>query len=347
MKMHETITKVWGKQSNPQAGTFGIEIETEVESASVYPPFTFSEFYPTKGHQQSDTILGLPQWEAHTDNSLRNYGLEFVLKKPLDFKEARQALDDFGSVFVDIPFIKNAPATSVHVHVNFQNDSFVTLANFLTIYFYIENVLMEISGRRSNLFALPVRIAGNIIPAVVNFFKNIALGQPAGGSVNINSHKYGALNVANLWTHNSVEIRSLEGTTDPERIKEWIAILEKIKIQANLFKDPREILLKIKNDRRYFLGVIPPSLLESVSRLDDMLDMNLPLIYPIVGAVDWDTVEEKYKGYVNKDVPQQTGWKLVSELTSPTQAYNLDDLPPLNAFDDEAGVDDYNEEEED
>jgi hypothetical protein len=142
---------------NKLAGDFGVEIETEVDTAKRYD-------YPK-----------LRYWTAKKDGSLRDYGVEYVLNSPLSRNELKVALEEFDACNKKFKFRKDSISTSVHVHVNMLDDTYLTLANFITAYSLMENPLIDFSGpdRLSNLFCLPFCDAEGGVAQIVELLKAV------------------------------------------------------------------------------------------------------------------------------------------------------------------------------
>lgn len=211
MTISNAFTRTFGNTYKNFSGDIGLEIETETTEEYKVPKFSF--------------------WTVHADGSLRGFGQEYVLKQPLDFdKTLPEALKEFKDKTKSIPFVKDSITTSVHVHLNFLNDDFVTLGNFLTAYSFVENLLIRYSGddRLSNLFCLPICDAEETYKNIMRLVK--ALPDRAYGRLqfDVDSTKYGALNLSSLVRYGSLEIRSFRGTTDTDLIYTWVGILYSI-----------------------------------------------------------------------------------------------------------------------
>jgi len=194
-------------------GEFGVEIETETEKSYEYPKMKF--------------------WNTTKDNSLRDWGVEYVLKAPMNLPEFEKALEEFSICEKKYKFRNGSISTSVHVHINFQNDTFLTLANFCTAYALVENLLIKYSGpdRLSNLFCLPMCDAEGVVSNIVNLlsFVNRNMYAKVPGSVSVDRCKYGALNPAPITTLGTLEVRCFRGETDSKIIQRWVEIIKKLK----------------------------------------------------------------------------------------------------------------------
>lgn len=193
-------------------GTYGIEIEAESKSSYRIPKFTF--------------------WDVKQDDSLRDFGREYVLKVPVHYgDEHRSALEEFEKKTKSVNFIQDSISTSVHLHVNMLPEKWKTLGNFLTIYTMAENLLIEYSGefRRNNLFCLPIRSVPYIHEVMIKLLAGASAKRYQFKQLlDQNQIKYAALNLATLWRFGSVELRSFRGSTDVQLIDNWIKIINYI-----------------------------------------------------------------------------------------------------------------------
>lgn len=224
----------------PCQGTFGIEIETEVKHKNNYPPGFLTEI-PMVSQNHMWDFRDLPEWKGHVDHSLRNFGIEYVLREPLLFDDTVKALENFGEKTQKIKFIEDAPGTSVHIHMNVGKYDFRSLGNFLTAYSLYENILAYFAKRPSNLFALPIRCAEENHSVMVNIFSGVERGDHSPFcDLDPQMFKYAALNLCPLLHLGSVESRLLRGTTNASEIINWVTILKELlafSIQPGLTPD--------------------------------------------------------------------------------------------------------------
>lgn len=214
-------------------GIYGIEIEAETKEADDYPDGFLHDYHEIQ--TETHELLGVYEnpmeyWKSVEDGSLRDFGIEYVLKEPQTFAGAINALKEFDTATKGIPFLQGTPSTSVHVHVNMMNQLPITLANFVTLWVLFENVLVEYCGeaRRSNTFAPPVRIVEGAWVNYMKMFRQIEEGQPTAIKWGINNAKYSALNIAPLAYLGSVELRCMRGTTNTQEITEWLEIIDRL-----------------------------------------------------------------------------------------------------------------------
>lgn len=291
-------------QFKPSPGTFGIEIETEVESAASYPEDFLNpkecsdtgQFIPELNKYVKYYNLWNKSWRGVLDGSLRNFGVEYIVKKPLSYKGALSAIDEFAENTKGIPFIENAPGTSVHVHINMQDEEILTIFTYITVWTLFENLLIEFCGenRRTNLFALPTRVCEGNLSIYTQIVDNY-LNRTKAFYLSEHHAKYSALNVAPLNKLGSIEIRSMRGTTDPDILKKWVTILNDILIYSR-GKKPSEVLREYRSlgpsgmIERVFSD---KSFLSSIDNHEARVDYMLDQVYLFVSSFDWDEVKNK------------------------------------------------------
>lgn len=298
-------------------GRFGIEIETETMSSGDYPK-GFLTLNGTDPEGHTLYVVPLKYWTAVTDGSLRHFGIEYIFKNPLDHKKTHEALDEFGAL--TIPFLQDQPSCSVHVHMNFGNETPLVLANFITTWILIENLLLEFSGpvRRSSVFSAPVRIAEGQLETVTKLFRLLEQGSATGMILQQNHVKYASLNLGNLWKLQSLEARCFRGTTDVEAIKQWIDILNRlVDFSKTPGLTPRHVLKAYINSPSEFLWDIFGPMMDLL-KCDDylpMMERNERYAYEIVSCVqNWETFGMKF------DEPKATVKS--RKKTAPATAYD-------------------------
>lgn len=278
-------------------GDFGIEIETETKNQGSYPEGLL------KFNDDSEKYYcpSLTMWDVHRDGSLRNFGQEYVFKKPYTFEESFRALDEFARIFKDVKFIENSPSTSVHVHVNILKMTFTELANFLSIWVLYENALVEFCGetRRSNLFALPTRCSETTYTNIVSMFTGLRKGDSKAMMFSEQSVKYAALNLARMLSFGSVELRCMRGTTDVEAIKDWLRLINSIRMYAKTaYLTPMRVLNEYRDLQglqvESIFGTGGAKLLRSAcdGNLSEYTDRNIWYVKCIADSVrDWEALD--------------------------------------------------------
>lgn len=287
--MAETLYEILaanGHRLTRHDGQFGIEIETETNSPYSDPP--------------------LRNWRIVPDGSLRNYGREYVLAAPMSFgKGLEEALEEFATQTKNIPFNQGSNSTSVHVHINMLNETARTLMNTLTTYSLLEPLLISACGeeRKSNLFCLPFHDAGGTVHEVQglmmslegNFTRHIR-------SLNSESLKYSGLNIAPLRNLGSIEVRTMEGTTDTSRITEWIKNFQAIvDFSRNPELNPVEVLATYLEDKDSFLERLGIPSKQFSGNISELLHKGRSVAYDFaVSFYDWEKVFKSFDANTKK-----------------------------------------------
>lgn len=298
MSMYEYFGPFYKFQQ--QKGRFGIEIETEVVGSDLASGLKSYAGALTVDQEVGDyrTVPKSHFWTPKHDNSLRNFGIEYVLKKPHDLEGIVLALDEFETLFKNVQFIKNAPATSIHVHVNMQNFSARQLGNFIILWTLFENILVEYSGepRRSNLFTLPMRCAEGNVRRVVQLFRDIANKNKQALHVEEQYSKYAAMNLASLRRFCTIEIRCFRGETDKTEILKWMKILDKLYEFAQTAILPPDIVARYGDiGFDFFYEVFGKSSEDILQKVDNplgMIDRNVFYAAIMADSIsDWEKID--------------------------------------------------------
>jgi hypothetical protein len=276
MNIYEVIKTL--KNTKRHDGEFGVEIETETKTPYDAPMLKY--------------------WSTHQDGSLRNFGIEYVLRQPLLVKtQIPDALEEFEALTKNIKFIKDSHTTSVHVHVNMLNETFRTFANFLCTYTLVENLLIRYSGpdRLSNLFCLPICDAEDTYKNIIHMMRAVNEKNYKALLFSENQVKYGALNLASFNSLGSLEIRTFRGETDIKEIKKWINIIYSVLTYArNQKRSPHTIMEDWKSNNLRILDEIFGNSRDDISYKDEkeLLEKNLFYAASIAYSVrDWSNFD--------------------------------------------------------
>lgn len=208
--------------NKPVAGEYGIEIECE--GNNIAP-------------------INSKTWGSEADGSLRGEyphgACEFVLKKPIMFKDVEQAIDELIGHEINAEF-NFSFRTSVHIHVNVQELTSTQLYNLIYTYLLIEQPLVNYcgDGRKGNRFCLRLRDAEGMIDILSNLFNT--------GNKNLrripNDHmRYASINLEAFKKYGSIEFRAMRGTMDKAIILPWVQMLHSIKTYALEMANPKVI----------------------------------------------------------------------------------------------------------
>lgn len=296
-------------------GEIGIEIEAEGKNLFSTP---------------------IQYWNAVSDGSLRAVDnhppLEYVLRSPIERKEVMLALKYLSNQLKhNKSELMMSHRCSVHVHVNIQQMPMQHLINFMSLYFILEDVLVEWSGpeRKGNLFCLRAKDADWQIELLTKSIK-----QDAWPHAFDQEYRYSAMNCASMGNHGSLEFRSMRGNVDIEHINNWVIMLTSIKDAACSVKNPASLsrMFQSLGPRPFLMkvldGYMPRNLIEELlkySNLDTMMWDSYRTVRDLCHCIDWDKppkymlpikgeVEEKRK-VVKKKSP---GW---ASLTSSVEEF--------------------------
>lgn len=244
-------------------GEIGLEIETEGRNLFSTP---------------------IQYWTATSDGSLRPYKgsppYEYVLREPLPRKDVGKALTYLvKQQTASKAEVHMSHRCSVHVHVNIQDMKMLEVVNFMTLYYLVEDVLMDFAApeRRGNLFCLRAKDASYQIELLTEAIKS---GDWAG--LFNTEYRYAAMNASSMGTHGSLEFRTLRGTMDQETIEAWVAILLAMKDKAAGFKSPESIsrMFKSMGPKEFLLNVFDERI--------PMKTLKSWLTDPELGTKTWD-----------------------------------------------------------
>jgi hypothetical protein len=184
-------------------------------------------------------------WSSHEDGSLRkpkpgDQAIEYVFKRPLNLADTEKALSGLFKLLnsPDVT-VYDSYRTSIHIHVNCLQETYRTIFNFITLAIIFDELLVSQNGdtRIGNNFCLRSRDAEGQITALTEavsyygHFNNLAA-----------NNRYSATNFVSLMKFATIEFRSLECTTDLERVMHWIKTLQALKVAARKYTNPREII---------------------------------------------------------------------------------------------------------
>lgn len=194
---------------------------------------------------------GISGWRFHQENSLRDFGYEFVSTNPKPrsqlekfveslFRRIQVKLDEYEEITKFKMTPSNSIRTSVHVHLNARNLTYIQVLNFAIVYWLLEDFMTAFCGetRRGNLFCLRMRDAVMQKHHVVSELKNLV---PYSSQAFNDNQRYASLNLAAIRKFGSFESRLMRGTTDINVVMTWVDCLLAIYKFALEFKTPRDI----------------------------------------------------------------------------------------------------------
>lgn len=236
-----------------------------------------------------------PAFDRKDDGSLMNFGVEYISNKPLDSTGLKKAVDElmhnpkFQKGYIE------TERTSTHVHVNVQHWTPEELDVFLTVYYLIEPLLFNFTGktRKSNLFCLPLYEA----EGVNRVFEYIVQRRYNDLRLVFDKNKYSALNVASIGRIGTVEFRHMLGTNKPQRVCQWIDIVESVVKARHMFQTPKEVFNRFTRDRRTFVEEVFGRNIRLVDDVDwwEQVDMNFSNVFYFINLPEELAIKPKEK----------------------------------------------------
>lgn len=203
-------------------------------------------------------------WRVDRDGSLRGEAQEYVTKKPLSWDEAKEAIDYLFHNFEKTGSQLNPSIRcGIHIHINFQQKTFLQLANFIAVYRYFEPMLLHYCGpnRNGNLFCLGFHHADAMEDMIFSAFNSGEYNRFADDII-----RYSALNLCSLPKYGSVEFRAFQTPDNANDIADNIHILKWIMGLSTYGGSPKELLdwFVGAKDKEMFLRYVP--ILDSYSK---------------------------------------------------------------------------------
>lgn len=208
----------------------------------------------------------LRYWEAKSDGSLRDNGVEYVCSSPwggLDLYNAIMEVD--SELYSRSP--KETWRCSTHVHVDVRDLTVKQLKRMILAYIFYERVLFRCSGfhRYKNNFCVAVGYAQEMVNILSSNWEKD--GSEFLNGVTSQWDKYTALNLLPMMSFGSVEFRISEA--------KWRK--GKLVRLANRFLSLKEIAQKFEGTDEEFINFL------LTQKVDDVIQKSLPKDFPIEG----------------------------------------------------------------
>lgn len=199
------IYTIVGYNDNPKAGTdIGIEVELE---GKLFGDNNRSSMWSVKG-----------------EGSLRNGGMEYVLRKPISIDMLPKALDEFAGYME-----KSVPHASIrcstHIHVSVLDFTVAQTWNAMLAWYFVENLLVQTQSpnRQGNLFALRLSDAEEIAVSI----QEAMAGSDSFHTFHPERNRYAALNLCAITKFGSFEFRFLDAMTKTTDLDRWCRLLHR------------------------------------------------------------------------------------------------------------------------
>lgn len=276
---HDPLSTIFGHTPQPEL-VMGLEFENEL-------PFP----------------CDMPKcagWTMHHENSLRDFGYEYVSTKPVrDGILRKQVVTLFKKIEETCAQMvkqeggkykpSNSIRTSVHIHLDATSLTYLQVLNFALVYWLLEDFLSAYCGqsRQGNLFCLRLKDASYQKYCLLSELQNKA---PYSTGIFNDTIRYASLNLAAIRKFGSLESRLMRGTTNTQEVFVWmdamLAIykyaLSGVPAENGKFVTPKDI------QKDFLLGCNAPDYPARVLGLPLFEKMNnmckLPQSYPQIAA---------------------------------------------------------------
>lgn len=235
-----------------------------------------------------------PNWEPHQDGSLRNGGIEYVIRNPVNRAKVPDALKAKQA------FLKNSKLnfsyrTSIHIHVNVQDLTVAQWVSFIAAFTVLEEALVDVVGpkRAGNKFCLRAVDADESLRLILRGLRNENLHAEIRGDI-----KYASMNVLATATHGTLEFRAMEGNLDVDRITDWVNVICAIKDYAIKLERPTDVMGEMSHEgpRDWARRVLPRNskIAEEVLARRDLTDVmyaGARVVQDLCYGANWDKDE--------------------------------------------------------
>jgi hypothetical protein len=282
MKLDDVLSRHLGIQDQAKfADVFGIEVELEGKKIV------------SCGQQI------LSYWRQVSDGSLRKLiagdeAIEYVSRVPMNLVSTEKAINLLFT-FLNTPptQVYESYRTSIHVHVNYSQESFRTIYNAMVLSLILDELLVSQNGehRIANNFCLRAKDA---LGQVKGLIQSIEQGSEF-FDIAVND-RYSSINFASTMKFGSIEYRSQECHTHEGRLMHWIGTLQRIKERARQYGDPTEIVQQFSmfDPTEFLVNVLGPYSMKykKVDGMAEMLRNGMRIAQDLAFCSAWNAVDK-------------------------------------------------------
>lgn len=219
-----------------------------------------------------------PEFKNHTriyfvsveDNSLKDYGTEYVTKGPLQNNNLEFSLLEINHYNKLLKHgFKFTHRCSFHVHLDVTDLSTEQVSNIILLYILTEPLFLSLCElhRKGNSYCIPLNI--------------LQLTQKDIKQIHHSDSKYWALSMNRLRDLGTLEFRSLHGTTDLNLLFTWIKLIQSLKhtVQNHPTSQLRSQVMRLSDQEdilNFLTNMIPiPHLYNKLPELTKELEESL------------------------------------------------------------------------
>lgn len=196
-----------------------------------------------------------PFFSSHNDGSLRNGGIEFVLREPLFGENLLAAITTMDEAARAFRF-KSSYRTSMHVHLDMERATYPDqVLSTALLYALAEPFLYKFVGQARDMcnYCLPWYRHDqhfNVFLRGIHEYKAHSAAHLVGKLKQLKEYKYSGLNFFSLGDFGTLEFRQCPVGLDATRVVDWVNMIQSLKAYALNGGSYNELL-----DKAYIKGL--------------------------------------------------------------------------------------------
>ena len=160
-------------------------------------------------------------WRPEHDGSLRDGGIEFVLRQPLTGVDLEKSITELYGKILDKPFVVNQRC-STHVHIDARDMTVEHLRAMVFVYTMVERLIYDkvAPEREDSFYCTPLYNSALHRRTISTALDKLDFSR---------CPKYSGLNLRTLNKYGSIEFRMYEGLTKSKDLTKWVKMLMRLK----------------------------------------------------------------------------------------------------------------------
>lgn len=190
-------------------------------AGAIFPSHTLVGIEVELEKYNNPTITGPTYWRLEHDGSLREGGVEFVLRQPLTGVDLEKAMDELNNSILKAKYEVNQRC-STHVHIDARNMTVEHLQAMVFVYCMVERMLYDVVApdREDSFYCTPLYKSSLHRKIFADALEKLEFrGCP----------RYSGINMQALRTYGSLEFRMHDGLRPDHNLTRWIKLLLKLK----------------------------------------------------------------------------------------------------------------------
>ena len=289
-----SLAEIYGRDKIE--GVFGPELEVEYKTAF--------------------NVVNPDGWIMKGDDSLRNWGVEFIAAKPFTRDEITKRIQELCKYVVNQKgYISKCPRTSFHVHYNVSDMTLLEISNCIVAYWLLEDSITKHCGklRQGNQYCLSSSISTAVIDILTDSTKRDG-SFPFYSLQNNNRVRYTGQNLCSIPKLMSLENRVMNGDAENvEALTAWVNNLDRLYLHARTYSSPDKLCDAVFNDPMGFMvKACDPRFMDYLDL--ENVEQKLVLVSELAYETDWNTWAKSFKKKTKKDM----------KVLNPRPMFNLD-----------------------